>query len=865
MNATVFGLDDKVSKSGDTMSGNLTVPSLTVTGQLNANSDFETGLAPWTLGVGSSFTQSSTYAYQGTYSARLVPDGASSLAYFQSELIACAASASFTVQGWALCPTGYTPGGGNGFSISVNWYDNTTAYLSTSYYHIPLAAGIWTPYVTTYTSPGNAAYLSIDPNLGGTPPATAITYFDQVQVAQASSQNLASVIAQALQIPAAGADGKVLTADTFGNATWQPASGNGVTAWINAKNPAYGATGNGTTEDSTAIQAAINAAATFGTDVYLPAGTYKCTPGASPALTMTGVQGTRIFGDSALTTVLQKGGNGTLLSMSGAASDTTGNTHTKYCGLQDIGLNGGTFTGTMLLTYYADNLDFTRVRFKDNYDIVQDTAEYWDSRYYNCVWETSGSVSTPSAVMPNIRLRNSAAASGFGYSTDNVDQIHFIGCRWEDFRNGAVRIEQGVSSTNNPNGIFFTNCKMESSFLNGGVHLYTDSSARGVFVDQLYCFSGGFESGFSTAQDVIQLSSAATSLKKVWISNRAGVASVANGVTVNSTNATEAIAVEDVFGIYNTNPTGAHINIGTATGGFIIDNCPTNAGTQFAGTVPNGAAPGLMQTFAASGTWTKPPGATLVTVIAIGGGGGGGSGAVEASGTVASGGAGGGGGGLSVASFPAAILGSTETVTVGAGGAGGAAVGTTASAGNAGATGHNSSFRSSSLLVASGGTQGAAGTTGAATGGGAGGGGFSGSAGASSSATGAAGSTAAGTGMGGAGGGSGGGVTTGAAASAGGAGGAVNSSGGNAAGTAGASAGGAGGAGGGTTATYPVAGAGGGGGGSSVTAVAGGVGGAGGIYGAGGGGGGASLTGQLSGAGGAGAAGIVVVVTSVAT
>jgi hypothetical protein len=47
---------------------------------------------------------------------------------------------------------------------------------------------------------------------------------------------------------------------------------------INVKNPTYGAVGNGSTDDTAALQAAINAAITAGKPLYIPVGLYKYTP-----------------------------------------------------------------------------------------------------------------------------------------------------------------------------------------------------------------------------------------------------------------------------------------------------------------------------------------------------------------------------------------------------------------------------------------------------------------------------------------------------------------------------------------------------------------------------------------------------------
>lgn len=88
-------------------------------------------------------------------------------------------------------------------------------------------------------------------------------------------------------------------------------------------------------------------------------------------------------------------------------------------------------------------------------------------------------------------------------------------------------------------------------------------------------------------------------------------------------------------------------------------------------------------------TWTKPTGAKAVRVICIGGGGGGGNGNSSSDS-----GAGGGGGGRVEQFFPASLLGSTETVTIGNGGGSGAAgsdttFGAWLRAGGGGAGGNN--------------------------------------------------------------------------------------------------------------------------------------------------------------------------------
>ena len=260
-------------------------------------------------------------------------------------------------------------------------------------------------------------------------------------------------------------------------------------------------------------------------------------------------------------------------------------------------------------------------------------------------------------------------------------------------------------------------------------------------------------------------------------------------------------------------------------------------------------------------TWTKPAGAKSVHVALLSGGGGGGSGRKTPSGTAGAGGGGGAGGGYSERVVQAAILGATETVTVGAGGPGGVAQTNNNTNGSIGGAGGSSSF--GTFVTAIGARAGNGGTVTS------GGGGtvssdqlrsmFLGAAGGTGNLV--AGQAGSANSTGAAGGGGGGGIAATPLATAGGTGGAAYYflTGGAALG--GVAPGGAGG----TSvnvATNQAAGGGGGGGGASSLTGNGGAGGAGGLYGAGGGGGGAALdTFGNSGAGGAGAQGIVVVTT----
>lgn len=173
---------------------------------------------------------------------------------------------------------------------------------------------------------------------------------------------------------------------------------------------------------------------------------------------------------------------------------------------------------------------------------------------------------------------------------------------------------------------------------------------------------------------------------------------------------------------------GAITAFTSGTGAMTVNVTTINGSGTLASWAVSPVAPPLpsaatVSEFSVSGTWTKPAGATFVTVECWGAGGGGGSGGRYGLGSTRPGGGGGGGGAYVSRVFNANDLPSSVLVTIGAGGAGGPAQTTDSSPGNQGATGGNTSF--GTAVIAYGGDGAATGST---SSNGAGGGGTQGAA-----------------------------------------------------------------------------------------------------------------------------------------
>lgn len=360
--------------------------------------------------------------------------------------------------------------------------------------------------------------------------------------------------------------------------------------WYDVK--AHGAIGDGVADDTAAVQSAINAASQAGGTVYFPAGRYLVAPvpvaGKPAAALSVNGDGVRLIGAGSKAAMLVKKSDGILLRISGTGPslDAKGTTHRRYCAIENLGLDGKGRTGLLLELYYTNNAHIRDVYLTSNADIAVDAVELWDSRFHDMVVE-SCTGPADSSRHPNVWLRNSSTANTWewGYSTDNVNQVHLTGCRLENFGTGALWVTQGTAGTNNPNGIHITDCKFETSAMKGGPHFRVDASCRHVFARNIYAYAGGFATEYDTPQNIIDWAPSVSALEDTLIACGTTM-TVNSGVILYSAKGQTGV-LRNVNGLYGAKPAGTHIYYEqSSTGDFRVENSYGNTGGQASGAIP---------------------------------------------------------------------------------------------------------------------------------------------------------------------------------------------------------------------------------------------------------------------------------------
>jgi len=222
------------------------------------------------------------------------------------------------------------------------------------------------------------------------------------------------------------------------------------TGWYNVK--AYGAVGDGTTDDSGAIQQAINAAkAAGGGKVHLPKGNYKVTAELLVNDAFADVSGVRLVGDGINATSIIAGANNiTLVHWAG-----------NYGGIDGIGLDGNGYTGVSGLRLtpedesqtstlvHQDYNKFSNMRIEDCAEgVVLQCGPYVGASVSGCYFNVFDSIYI------NRCTRGIWFKDGPNTNASGSNRNQFFGCRLGLSMNTGIQIDCGGTNS-------FFGCSLE--------------------------------------------------------------------------------------------------------------------------------------------------------------------------------------------------------------------------------------------------------------------------------------------------------------------------------------------------------------------------------------------------------------------
>lgn len=326
--------------------------------------------------------------------------------------------------------------------------------------------------------------------------------------------------------------------------------------------------------DGTADQTEINDALTTHGAVMLSPGLFSTTA----AVAMTSNQ--RLIGCGRERTTIKRASNVVLLSVYG--TDT--NTRAWYNSIEHLTLDGNDNTAKGLDTVYASQLHTYSVRIYNVKGNGIHATELWDSHFVNTFVEWSGAQAVTDGTGAAVLLDSSRAASGFGASTDSINEVRFTNLHMEHIRSGAINITHGAGSgTGGPNGIYITYLKTESDIISGSMPFVNiDANTTRIHFEKTYHFAATLLDG--SAINVFNvLTNGQVSLRDIYMANAAN-ATVANGILLNTGTTSEG-SVDNVRGDWGTTPTATNnptVAV-TAAGGIDISAVRANLGNAVVG------------------------------------------------------------------------------------------------------------------------------------------------------------------------------------------------------------------------------------------------------------------------------------------
>ena len=148
---------------------------------LNSNDGFESAVSPWTGVNGATLAQTAAYAYAGTHSCSLTPNGSTANPQAASEEVTgLTAGTSYSAASWIMIPSGT---GWATVAVGINWYNSSGTFLSastSSAFAVP--ANKWTHLLEIATAPATATKGQVFVQLTGTPAGTVVAYVDQARL-----------------------------------------------------------------------------------------------------------------------------------------------------------------------------------------------------------------------------------------------------------------------------------------------------------------------------------------------------------------------------------------------------------------------------------------------------------------------------------------------------------------------------------------------------------------------------------------------------------------------------------------------------------------------------------------------------------
>ncbi len=358
---------------------------------------------------------------------------------------------------------------------------------------------------------------------------------------------------------------------------------------VNVSSPRFsgGVRPDDSTDNTVALQAAYNYAATLGTGaaaggrVYHPPGIIRWgNPGGTPT-NLTVSSNTLLQGDGRGATIMRRMANVSIRFWGAAPADT--GARNTYSGIEHMHFEGGDFNASLIDMVYASQFQMEHVRFYGCGGSAIECVEVWDSSFDTVFMDWCGSTTNPA-----LWIRNSRATSPtFGWSNDSSNQLKFTKLHIETYTGCAVRIEPGVSNAAPPNGIYFSIFKAESAqIVSGSTPFYIDQACQSVHLSMAYFSLNAFASGSTVGVDVITNNSAGqVTLREIEIASSSAPATslVASGIRNATSGANAYTVIDNVTGIFGAAPTsGGLINVVSA-GRLELDHLSTNLGAEVVG------------------------------------------------------------------------------------------------------------------------------------------------------------------------------------------------------------------------------------------------------------------------------------------